>query len=91
MENNTCIIDTKSRKRSQNDETIQTIIIMLLSIKIVESFLSEHLVAHCEKLNLFRDQQSTYRSNRCATDNLPSVIKKQQKVLYEKVPQLLPS
>ena len=38
--------------------------------KLCESTVNEHLVNHREKLNLFGDQQSAYRSGRCATDNL---------------------
>ena len=34
------------------------------------------LVSHCEKLNLFGDQQSAYRSGRCTTDNLLTLTEK---------------
>ena len=34
------------------------------------------LVNHCEKLNLFGDQQSAYRSGRCTTDNLLTLTEK---------------
>ena len=38
--------------------------------KLCESIVNKHLVNHCEKLNLFGDQQSAFRSGRCTTDNL---------------------
>ena len=52
----------------------------LLSIsclgKLCESILNEHLVNHCEKLNLFGDQQSAYRSGRFTIDNLVTLTEK---------------
>ena len=44
--------------------------------KLCESIVNEHLVNHCEKLNLFGDQQSAYRSGRCTTDNLLTLTEK---------------
>ena len=41
-----------------------------------ESIVNEHLVNFCEKLNLFGDQQSAYRSGRCTTDNLLTLTEK---------------
>ena len=41
-----------------------------------ESIVSKHLVNHCEKLNLFGDQQCAYRSGRCTTDNLLTLTEK---------------
>ena len=44
--------------------------------KLCESIVTENLVNHSEKLNLFGDQQSAYRSGRCATDNILTLTEK---------------
>ena len=44
--------------------------------KLCESIVNEHLVNHCEKLNLFGDQQSAYRSGRCTTEKLLTLTEK---------------
>ena len=44
--------------------------------KLCESIVNEHLINHCEKLNLFGDQESAYRSGRCTTDNLLTLTDK---------------
>ena len=44
--------------------------------KLCESLVNEHLVNHCEKLNLFAVQQSAYRSGRCTTENILSLTEK---------------
>ena len=44
--------------------------------KLCESIVNEHLVNHCEKLNLLGDQQNAYRSRRCTTDDLLTLTKK---------------
>ena len=44
--------------------------------KLCESIVNEHLVNHCEKLKLFGDQQSAYRSGRCTTENLLTLTEK---------------
>ena len=44
--------------------------------KLCDSIVNEHLVNHCEKLNLFDDQQSAYKSGSCTTDNLLTLTEK---------------
>ena len=44
--------------------------------KKCESIVNEHWANHCEKLNLFGDQQSAYRSGICTTDNLLTLTEK---------------
>ena len=44
--------------------------------KLCESIVNEHLVNHSQKLNLFGDQQSAYRSGRCTTDNFLALTEK---------------
>ena len=66
----------ESRKRSQSSERIQTIIINICLEKLCESIVNEHLVNHCEKLNLFGDQQSAYKSGRCTTEGLLTLTEK---------------
>ena len=76
MENFNRNNDTKSRKRSQNLKRIQPLSLTSCLGKLCESIVNEHLVNPCEKLNLFGDQQSAYRSGRRTTDNLLTLTEK---------------
>ena len=53
--------------------------------KLCESIVNEHLVNHCEKLNLFGDQQSAYISGRCTTDNLLTLTEKDVEQAFDSV------